>query len=153
MHQCQFRTGDWVPVALGTQLTGTGAYLDVTMNLANSIVPFLINLISPVLLLINLSRIKQRATSESYINALKKQAKEHKNLIMSSILIISCKLPILILILVIKCIKHKWELYLSITCYFIALVPLTTTFAIFVLPSPSYVKVFNEKRDRLLRRH
>ncbi|CAF4372651.1 unnamed protein product [Rotaria sp. Silwood2] len=32
MHQCQCRTGDWVPVGLGTQLTGTGAYLIDTIN-------------------------------------------------------------------------------------------------------------------------
>jgi hypothetical protein len=53
---------------------------DVTMNLANSIVPFLINLISAVLLLINFSRIKQRTTRKGYINALKKQVKTHKDL-------------------------------------------------------------------------
>jgi hypothetical protein len=125
---------------------------DVTMNLVNSIVPFLINLISTVLLLITFSRVKQRTTSASYINALKKQVKAHKDLILSPILIISCKLPILIVILVIKCIKYKWELYLSITCYFIALVPLTATFAIFALPSPSYLKVFSTKRDHLFGR-
>jgi len=124
-----------------------------TMNLANSIVPFLINLISAVLLLINLSRIKQRTTSKGYINALKKQVKTHKDLIISPILIISCKLPILILILVIKCIKYKWQLYLLTACYFMAFIPLIATFATFILPSPTYIKIFNTRRERLHNRH
>ncbi len=27
VHQCRFRTGEWVPSATGTQLTGSDAYL------------------------------------------------------------------------------------------------------------------------------
>ena len=126
---------------------------DITMNLINSIVPFLLNLVSAVLLLISFSRTKQKTAKTSYVNVLKKQVKQHKDLIISPILMIICKLPMLIVILFIKCIKHKWQLYLSITCYFMALLPLTTTFAAFIMPSPSYLKISKRKRDQLFSGH
>jgi len=125
---------------------------NAAMNLFNSVVPFLINLISAILLLINFSRTKQKAAKKKYITVFKEQVKEHKELIISPIVMISFKLPMLIVILIIKCIKSQWELYLSTTCYFLALVPLLATFAIFVLPAPSYVKIFNTKRNKLFKR-
>ncbi len=125
---------------------------DIVINLFNTIVPFLFNLCSAVLLLIIFSRTKQKTLKKSYIGILKKNVKTHKDLIISPLLMISFKLPMLIVVFILKCIKAKWELYLSITCYFMALVPLLATFAIFILPSPSYFKIFNKKRTGMFKR-
>lgn len=126
-------------------------YNDV-MHLFNSIIPFLINLMSMILLIIALARLKQKTGKKSYLNVLKKQIKEHKDLIIGPILTLSCKLPLLVVTLVIKCIKSKWQLYLSVGCYFLSFVPLLATFAIFVLPAPSYVTIFKAKLRKLLKR-
>jgi hypothetical protein len=126
---------------------------DVVVNLLNNIIPFLINLIAAILLLVAFSCAKQKTVRKSYMIILNKQVKEHKDLIISPIMMIICKLPLLIVVLVIKCMKSKWHLYLSTGCYFLSLVPLLATFPAFVLSSPSYLKIFNSQRMKLLRRH
>lgn len=126
---------------------------DVVMNLLNSILPFLINLISAILLLVAFSHTKRKVAKKNYLNILKKQIREHKDLIVSPVMMISCKLPLLIVILIIQCIKSKWQLYLSTACYFLSLVPLLATFPIFILTAPSYLKTFSTMRIKVFRRH
>ena len=128
------------------------ATYNTVMNMFNSIVPFVINFISAILLLITFSRSKQKTAKMKYTIVLQRQIIEHKDLFISPIIMVSCKLPMLIVVLVIKCIKSKWELYLSTACYLLALVPLLATFGVFILPAPSYMKVFSTKRIRLLKR-
>jgi hypothetical protein len=125
---------------------------NATMNLFKMIVPFSINLISAVILLITFSRTKQKTANKTYISILKTQFAEHNDLILSPILITGFKLPVLIIVLAIKCIKFKWQLYLSTACYLLAIVPVTATFGIFILPAPSYIKTFIHKWNKLFKR-
>ncbi|UJR12458.1 hypothetical protein I4U23_016634 [Adineta vaga] len=122
------------------------------MNLFKIIVPFLINLISAVILLINLSKVKKKTGKITYANILKKQFMKHKDLILSPIAMIIFKLPMLIIILAIKCIKYRWQLYVTTLCYFLSFIPVTATFIIFVLPAASYIQIFIDKWKKLFKR-
>jgi hypothetical protein len=120
------------------------------MSFVSHIVPFSVNLISGGILLMVLSRTKQKATKQNYRHVLKKQLGLHKDLLISPIVIIHCKLPMLIINLTITCVKFSWQRYLAATCYFLAMMPLSATFLIFVLPSPTFSKRFTDQWKKQL---
>ncbi len=125
---------------------------NTVMSLFNSIVPFLINLISAVVLLVSFIRTRQKVAKKTYLSILKEQAETHKDLIVSPILVIICKLPIIIIAIIIKCIKYKWHLYFSAACYFVALIPMTAMFFIFIIPSTLYCQIFKSKIAKIFKR-
>ena len=117
-----------------------------SISLFNAISPFVINLISAITLLISFSRTKQRTnTTKSYKHILVNQTRQHKDLIIGPIIMIIFKVPFIIVTLIIKCVKSNRQFYLALITYFLSLVPLTATFAIFIMPAPSYVRIFREK--------
>ena len=117
-----------------------------SISLFNAISPFVINLISAITLLISFSRTKQRThTTKSYQHILVKQMRQHKDLIMGPMLMIIFKVPFIIVTLIIKCVKSNRQFYLALITYFLSLIPLTATFTIFVMPAPSYMRIFRQK--------
>jgi hypothetical protein len=107
----------------------------------SNIVMNLFNIISAIALMIIFSRTKQKSDKQTYLSdsGLKKQIQEHKHLLICPIFIVSVKLLIVIVAFVNNCIRYQWQL-----------VPLTANFIIFVLPAPSYVKIFNDKRQKTI---
>ncbi len=89
--------------------------------------------------MIAFSRTKQKSGKQTYLSALKKQIKEHKHFLIGPIFMISVKLLIMIVAFVNNCIRYQRQL-----------VPLTANFIIFVLPELSYVKIFNDKRQKTI---
>ncbi|UJR19774.1 hypothetical protein I4U23_022908 [Adineta vaga] len=127
-------------------------YYTIVINILNTIVPFLINLISAIMFLIHFSWIRQRSnTKKRYSTVLKKEFYKHKDLIISPLCMIIFKVPWIIAMLVIKCVQSSWQLYLTITVYCLSLMPLVTTFLIFILPAPSYRKVFLNKWHQFIK--
>jgi hypothetical protein len=61
------------------------------------------------------------------------------------------KLPMIFVILILKCLRTEWQMYVALICYILALLPATMTFIIFILPSTVYYKIFIEKRNKLFR--
>jgi hypothetical protein len=123
---------------------------EVVLNLINTIVPFFVNFLSGIVVLVTFVRIKQRTNTQTrYENLLMKQVRRNKHLIISPLLMIVFNLPLFIVLLVIKCIQSRAQLYVSTVAYFLAFVLFTATFAIFILPASSYKKIFYEKRRQL----
>ena len=128
-------------------------YYTIITNLFHSITPFLVNFFSAIILLIYFARVKQRAIQkEKYITIVVKQVRQHKDLIISPLVMIVFKLPSIIVMLVIKCIESKWQLYLSVTTYFISLLPLLMTFFVFILPASTYRKISTKKWSQFWKR-
>jgi hypothetical protein len=123
------------------------------LNLFNNIVPFLVNFISAVTFLICITGKKLRTiTMKRYLEILKKQIREHQDLLISPLVVVACKLPVIFVILFLKCIKTKVQMYTALISYLLSLLPLILTFFIYVSPSSFYMKIFKEKWARLLRK-
>ncbi|CAF1190284.1 unnamed protein product [Adineta ricciae] len=121
-------------------------YYTIVINVFNTTVPFLINFVSAIVFLVSFSRTRQRAdTKTKYSVVLRKQFYLHKDLIISPCCMIVFKVPWIITMLIVKCIESPWQLYLTVVVYCLSLMPLTTTFLIFIVPAPAYWKVFLDK--------
>jgi hypothetical protein len=107
--------------------------------------PFCVNLFSALFIIFSSARrrsvIQKRQT---YNQHLLQQFKDHKNLIISPIVLIVLAIPRLLVSFLSGCVKvsHNSSLYLS--GYFISFIPSVTIFLIFVLPSEFYRKQFTK---------
>lgn len=99
--------------------------------------------------------VRQRSLTndqQSYTAQLRRQLREHKQLLISPLVLVLLSLPRLIISLLSGCIdvsSHSW-LYLS--GYFISFIPSVLVFAVFVIPSGLYKKQFRESLKRWQRR-
>ncbi|CAF2727459.1 unnamed protein product [Rotaria sp. Silwood2] len=115
------------------------------IQLSHFIAPFLINLFSALFIIFNMTR--QQAiiqTCHSYEQHLLAQFNEHKQLIVSSIVLVILSLPRLIISLFSGCVKVSRNPWLYLSGYFISFIPSAFLFVIFVLPSTLYKKQFRE---------
>ena len=118
---------------------------EICINIFNSFISVFINFVFSIILLVSLSMTRQRvAVKERYRTILISQIIEHKDLLIAPVTIIIAKLPLFISSLIIKCISEQWHVYVSLTAYFLSLMPLISTFFIFVWPSVSYMSKFKE---------
>jgi hypothetical protein len=118
---------------------------EIGMKIFNNFISLFITLIFSTVLLISLSITCQRvATTERYQTIFISQIIEHKDLLIAPVTIIVAKLPFLVVSMVIECISEQWHIYVSLTVYFLSLIPLISTFLIFVWPSDSYMSKFKE---------
>jgi len=125
---------------------------DVILNIIISFVPFLINLISAIIILVKLAHTKQRVgDKKTYVGILLGQIQRHKDLLLSPFVMIIFKLPLFIVKLSITCIKSDQQFYISVAAYLISYVPLAATFIIFITPARMYYEIFVEKRKQLFK--
>jgi hypothetical protein len=126
---------------------------EMCINILSNFVPFIINFISAILLLTRLSTTRQHTLKkDSYRTILLSQIKQHKTLLIAPLVMIVAKLPLIIILLAIKCIDKQWHLYLSLIAYGVSMIPLTSTFAIYVWPAESFMTKFKEQYRRAIRR-
>ena len=115
--------------------------------------PAAVNLFSALFIIFG--TVRQRSATQvgsSYKEQLLRQLREHKQLLISPIILVLLSLPRLIISLLSGCVdisSHSW-LYLS--GYFISFIPSVLVFAVFVLPSGLYKKQFRESAKRWRRR-
>ena len=109
-------------------------------------VPFLVNLFSACFIILNTARQRfvaknQKGTFKQYIL---KQLHEHKQLIISPIILLTLAWPRLIISLLSGCVDPSINPWLYLSAYFISFVPSMLLFAIFVLPSELYTTTFKQ---------
>jgi hypothetical protein len=107
-------------------------------------VPFMMNLISTIVLIIKQSR--QRAAihpQQTYREHLQEQFRQHKNLLTAPIVLVILGLPRLILTFASKCMKSTDDAWLFLVGYFISFIPSMLTFVMFIVPSRFYKKEFH----------
>ena len=103
--------------------------------------PFIINLISVVILIIK--KFHQQSnlhTNRGRLQLLRKQFQQHQHLFIASIILVILAIPRLILTFVSKCMESANDTWLYRAAYFISLIPPMITFIIFILPSKFYKK-------------
>ena len=105
--------------------------------------PFLINLISVVLLMRKKTQLQLKMSkNQTFKKLLIKQFQEHKHLLIAPIVLIILALPRLLINFITKCMKSPNDLWLPLLGYFISFIPTILTFLVFVLPSKFYRKIF-----------
>jgi hypothetical protein len=81
---------------------------------------------------------------QKYKEILKKQIREHKNLLIGPSVLIILGIPRLVISLTSGCMKSSTDSWLFLLGYYISLIPPLLTFILFVLPSSTYKKAFRE---------
>ncbi|CAF1115837.1 unnamed protein product [Adineta steineri] len=118
---------------------------DRAINTFHFFVPFLINLISSVTLIVKKSDQKRHLQkNQPYKNVLYRQIREHKHLLIAPVVLFFLALPRLILTYVFKCMSSTKDSWLFLLGYFISFIPSMIIFIIFVLPSDFYRKEYQK---------
>jgi hypothetical protein len=123
--------------------------INVMINIIHFIVPFIINVISALTIIIMSTRqqavIKKK---KKYREILKEQIHERKNLLIGPCVLIILGIPRLIISFTSGCMKSTSDSWLFLLGYFISLIPPLLTFILFVLPSKTYKEAFRQAISR-----
>ncbi|CAF1180714.1 unnamed protein product [Adineta steineri] len=107
------------------------------------IAPFLANLISAIFIIIYITRLKTTVQSQfSSQQQLLNQINQHKQLVISPIILAILLFPRFLVSLLSTCIKSSQNPWLYLFGYFVSFIPSSFIFVIFVLPSTFYRKEF-----------
>jgi hypothetical protein len=109
------------------------------------IAPFVANLFSALYIIFGTARQRSVTRSkQTYREHVLEQFNEHKQLVISPIILLILSLPRLIMSLVSGCVDASKNPWLYLCGYFISFTPSMLIFVIFVLPSELYMKTFKE---------
>ncbi|CAF1061423.1 unnamed protein product [Rotaria sordida] len=125
--------------------------VDLIMNFCHFIIPFSINVIATLIIIITAARkrsIVQRQVP--YKQHLRKQFREHRHLLISSMILVIWVLPRLIISFLSDCMKSARDPYLFLIIYYASFIPPTFVFVIFVLPSQTYRDEFVKSTNSFL---
>ncbi|CAF1324490.1 unnamed protein product [Adineta steineri] len=115
--------------------------------------PFIVNLCSALFIIFGGARQRSMArTNQSLKEHVQEQFREHKQLIISPIVLLALSIPRLIISLLPGCVKTSENLWLYLGPYFISFTPPMLIFLIFVFPSELYMKAFKQLFNRIRRR-
>ncbi|CAF1362508.1 unnamed protein product [Adineta steineri] len=107
------------------------------------IAPFLANLISAIFIIVYITRLKTTVQSQfSSQQQLLNQINQHKQLVISPIILAILLFPRFLVSLLSTCIKSSQNPWLYLFGYFVSFIPSSFIFVIFVLPSTFYRKEF-----------
>ncbi|CAF0767234.1 unnamed protein product [Adineta steineri] len=120
------------------------------------IAPFLANLISAIFIIIYITRLKTTVQSQfSSQQQLLNQINQHKQLVISPIILAILLFSRFLISLLSTCIKSSQNPWLYLCGYFVSFIPSSFIFVIFVLPSTFYrkefIKTITNWRQRFMR--
>ncbi|CAF3947851.1 unnamed protein product [Adineta steineri] len=115
--------------------------------------PFIVNLFSALFIIFGGAQQRSTArTNQNFKEHVKEQFREHKQLIISPIVLLILSIPRLIISLLPGCVKTSDNLWLYLGPYFISFTSSMLIFLIFVFPSELYMKAFKQAFNRIRRR-
>ena len=122
------------------------------------IIPFLANLFSALFIIFGTARRRSTAQSnQTFKEHILKQLSEHRQLLISPIILLLLAMPRLLLSLISGCVDPSSNPWLYFFGYFISYIPPMLVFSVFVLPSELYRKTFKDSikswRQQNYRRH
>jgi hypothetical protein len=145
--------GDQPRIWCFTQYSSSLIIYNSFISLFHFLVPFSINFISAVLLIIISARIRSKVESkQSFKQHFKLQLQQHKHLLTASITLILLALPRLIISFINRCMRSAHEPWLYLIGYYLSFTPTMLTFFVFVLPSTTYKNEFDKLVEKTIRR-
>jgi C4-dicarboxylate transporter len=131
----------WCIVNYGSALQ----FYNSIINTGHFFGPFLVNLISSIILITTISRQKAKMHQKrTYKEILREQLQQNKHLVTAPIMLVILALPRLIISFVSKCLKSSSDVWLFLAGYFISFIPSILTSVVFILPSKFYKKEFRK---------
>jgi hypothetical protein len=123
------------------------------MTLFHFLLPFSINVLCAIWLIILLARNRARAQRDrSYREHLKHQINQHRHLLIAPSLLILLSLPRLIISFISGCMRSARQPWLHLIGYFVSFIPSMLTFIVFVLPSENYTGEFHAAMQQTKKR-
>ena len=111
--------------------------------------PAAVNLFSALFIIFG--TVRQRSATQRgqpYREQFFRQLKEHKQLLISPVILVALALPRLLISLLSGCVEISRYAWLYLLGYFISFIPSVLVFAVFVLPSGLYKRQFRESAKR-----
>jgi hypothetical protein len=113
------------------------------------VAPFIANLLSALFIIFGVARQRSAArTEQSFREHVRQQFREHKQLIISPVVLLILSAPRLVISLLPGCVKTSESLWLYLGPYFISFTPSVLIFLIFIVPSELYMKAFKKSLSR-----
>jgi hypothetical protein len=126
---------------------------DLIINILHFSIPFSINCISALVIIITATRSRSQAQKkQSYKQILRQQFQEHKHLLLSSLILVLLALPRLIISVSSGCMKSPRNAWIYLIGYLISFSPPMLICVVFVLPSEMYKKQLKESINRFWHR-
>jgi hypothetical protein len=117
------------------------------------VAPFIINLFSALFIIFVSARQRSAArTNQTYKEHVYEQLSDHKQLVISPLILLILSLPRFTLSLLSGCVNASRYPWLFLCGYFISFIPSMLIFVVFVLPSKLYWKKFQESLQNCQRR-
>jgi hypothetical protein len=130
--------------------------IDSAVHIVHFMIPFSINLLSAMMIIVNVARTHSNARKkQTYTQHLKEQLHQQKHLIISPIINVILSIPRLIIAFLTGCIQPKRDPWLFLFGYSISFVPSLLTLIVFILPSETYKKEFDtiiKQKKEVIRR-
>jgi hypothetical protein len=123
--------------------------INLIMTIFHVIIPFIINLISAIILIIVTAR--QRAAvhkQQKYENILREQIQQHRNLLIGPCVLTILAIPRVIISFSSGCMTSTSLSWVFLLGYAISFIPSLLTFILFVLPSSTYYQIYSESVSR-----
>jgi hypothetical protein len=115
------------------------------------VIPFIANLFSALFIIFGVARQRSAIQiGKNYKKHVVEQLHEHKQLIISPIILLILALPRLIISLLSVCMKASNNTWLYLSAYYISFTPSMLVFVVFVLPSVLYRKTFKESLNKIM---
>ena len=113
------------------------------IQLLHQILPFIINLIAALLIILAISRSKARAHHLTARYAFQKQISKRKDLVIGPVICFITELPQVVLIFLDTCNYQSniWFLDFFLAAFYVSFVPQLALFLLYLLPSPLYKHV------------
>ncbi|CAF4066298.1 unnamed protein product [Rotaria magnacalcarata] len=125
---------------------------DSLMNTVHFSIPFLVNLLSAIFIIINTAKKRTNARANvSYKRTLYLQFRQHYNLVVAPCILVIIALPRLILSFVSGCMNTARESWIFLIGYFISFIAPMLSFIIYIVPSQTYREEFRKTIARYKR--
>ena len=121
---------------------------NMIIHIIHFICPFLINLISAIIIIVVKTRtqiaLDKRQQTNQRRKILFKQIQQHRNLLIGPCVLTILGIPRLITSFTTSCMKSMNDFWFFLLGYYISLIPSSLTFILFVLPSSTYKQAFQK---------
>jgi hypothetical protein len=128
-----------------TRYSRSVQYYNTAILFFHLVAPFIVNLFSALFIIFGSARQRSVARiKQTYREHVYKQLSEHKQLVISPLILLVLSLPRLIISLLSGCVDVSRYPWLFLFGYFISFTPSMLIFVVFVLPSKLYRNTFKE---------
>jgi len=138
----------WCIVNYSLKLKGYDRFI----NLFHFLTPFIINIISAVIIIVQVFRTRSKARKNASGVTLYAEINRHKHILISPCVLILLAFPRLFISFISRCMESAHNPWLFLVGYYISFVPPLLIIFVFVFPSEKYREKFNTIINKMRRR-